>query len=49
MLGMGGCSLIHDASARQLSAGLVMAAVLWLTAVVVLLQARPMEPLRTLN
>jgi len=49
VLGMGGCSLLHGASTRQLCAGLVMAAVLWLTAVVVLLQARPMEPRRTLN
>ena len=40
VLGMLGCSLIHDAGTRLLCAGLVMAAVLWLTAVLLLLQAR---------
>jgi hypothetical protein len=46
VLGMLGCSLIRDAATRQLCAGLVMAAVLWLTAVVVLLQTPPMQPQR---
>jgi hypothetical protein len=46
VLGMLGCSLIRDAAMRQLCAGLVMSAVLWLTAVVVLLQAWPMQPQR---
>ena len=41
VVAMLGCSLIRDAVARQLCAGLAMAAVLWLTAVVVVLQARP--------
>jgi hypothetical protein len=38
--GMLGCSLIRDAGPRLLCAGLTMAAVLWLTAVVLLLQSR---------
>jgi hypothetical protein len=46
VLGMLGCSLIRDVATRQLCAGLVMAAVLWLTAVLVLLQARSMQPQR---
>ena len=46
VLGMLGCSLVRDSATRQLSAGLVMAAVLWLTAVVILLEARPMRPQR---
>jgi len=37
------CSLIRDPSARQLCAGLLMAAVLWLTSAVVLLRARPTQ------
>jgi len=41
LVSMGGCCLIRDASTRQLCAGLVMAAVLWLTSAFVLLQARP--------
>ncbi len=44
VLGMLGCSLIHDASTRLLCAGLIMAAVLWLTAVLLLLQARLTGP-----
>ena len=40
VLGMLGCSLIRDAGTRLLCAGLVMAAVLWLTAVLLLLQAK---------
>ncbi|MGB6687438.1 MAG: hypothetical protein WBE76_06315 [Terracidiphilus sp.] len=46
VLGMLGCSLIRDAGTRVLCAGLVMGAVLWLTAAVLLLQARPMQPQR---
>ena len=38
--GMLGCSLIRAADTRGLCAGLTMAAVFWLTAVVLLLQAR---------
>jgi len=38
--GLLGCSLIRDAHTRLLCAGLTMAAVFWLTAVVLLLQAR---------
>jgi hypothetical protein len=44
VFGMLGCSLIHDAATRQLCAGLVMAAVLWLNAGVVLLQSRFIQP-----
>jgi hypothetical protein len=43
-LGMLGCSLIRDAGTRLLCAGLIMAAVLWLTAVLLLLQARLIGP-----
>ena len=39
VVGMLGCSLIRDSGMRVLCAGLFMAAVLWLTAVLVLLQA----------
>jgi hypothetical protein len=39
-----GCSLIRDAGTRLLCAGLIMAAVLWLTAVLLLLQARLIGP-----
>lgn len=46
VLGVVGCSLIRDVGARQLCAGLVMAAVLWLTAVVLLLQSRSIQPQR---
>jgi hypothetical protein len=35
-----GCSLIRNAGTRLLCAGLIMAAVFWLTAVLLLLQAR---------
>jgi hypothetical protein len=41
VIAMGGCALIQDAFTRELCAGLVMAAVLWLTALIVLVQARP--------
>ncbi|MGA9978680.1 MAG: hypothetical protein WBQ08_08600 [Candidatus Sulfotelmatobacter sp.] len=44
VLGMLGCSLIRDAGTRLLCAGLTMAAVLWLTAVLLLLQARLSGP-----
>ena len=44
VLGMLGCSLIHDASTRLLCAGLIMAAVRWPTAVLLLLQARLTGP-----
>jgi hypothetical protein len=44
VLGMLGCSLIRDAGTRLLCAGLIMAAVLWLTAVLLLLQARLIGP-----
>ena len=40
VVGVLGCSLIRDANVRGLCAGLTMAAVLWLTAVLFLLQAR---------
>lgn len=40
VLGVLGCSLIRDAGTRLLCAGLTMAAVLWLTAVWLLLDAR---------
>jgi hypothetical protein len=40
VLGVLGCSLIRDAGPRLLCAGLTMAAVLWLTAVLLLLEAR---------
>lgn len=43
VLSMLGCSLIRDAATRQLCAALMMAAVLWLTAVVILLRARPVQ------
>jgi hypothetical protein len=39
VLGMLGCSLIRDAGTRLLCAGLIMAAVLWMTALLLLLQA----------
>ncbi len=41
VVAMIGCSLIRDAGARQLCAGLMVAVVLWLTALVVLLQSGP--------
>ena len=44
VLGMLGCSLVRDAGTRLLCAGLTMAAVLWLTAVLLLLQARLSGP-----
>jgi hypothetical protein len=44
VLGMLGCSLVHDAATRVLCAGLVMAAVLWLTVVLLLLQTRSTLP-----
>jgi hypothetical protein len=44
VLGMLACSMVRDAATRLLWAGLVMAAVLWLTAVVLLQQARPVQP-----
>lgn len=40
VLGMVGCSLIRDVGTRLLCAGLMMAAVLWLTAVLLLAGAR---------
>jgi len=40
VLGMLGCSLIRDAGTRLLCAGLVMAAMLWVTAILLLLRAR---------
>jgi len=40
VMGVLGCSLIHDANVRGLCAGLTMATVLWLTAILFLLQAR---------
>ena len=43
VLGMLGCSLIRDAVARPLCAGLLMAAVLWLTAAVLIVKAQPMQ------
>ena len=39
VLGMLGCSLIRDAGTRLLCAGLIMAVVLWMTALLLLLQA----------
>jgi hypothetical protein len=47
ILGMVGCSLIHDANARSLFAGLVMAAVLWISAALLLRQAGPKQLSRT--
>ncbi len=44
VLGVLGCSLVREAGTRLLCAGLVMAAVLWLTAVTLLLQARLKQP-----
>jgi len=44
VLGMLGCSLIRDAGARLLCAGLIMSAVLWLTAILLLLQTRFIQP-----
>lgn len=44
VLGVLGCSLIRDASTRLLCAGLTMAAVLWLTAVLLLAKARLTGP-----
>lgn len=44
VLGMLGCSLIRDAGTRLLCAGLIMAAVFWLTAAVLLLRARLSGP-----
>ena len=46
VLGMLACSLVPDAATRVLCAGLVMAAVLWLTVVLLLLQTRSMLPPR---
>jgi hypothetical protein len=37
------CSMIHDAGIRLLCVGLVMAAVLWLTALLLLLRAHPTQ------
>lgn len=44
VLGVLGCSLIRDAGPRLLCAGLAMGAVLWLTAALLLLQAKLAEP-----
>jgi hypothetical protein len=44
VLAMLGGSLIRDAGTRLLCAGLIMAALLWLTAVLLLLQARLIGP-----
>lgn len=44
VLGVLGCSLIRDAGTRLLCAGLIMAAVLWLTALLLLLKARLTGP-----
>ena len=41
VLGVLGCLLIQDVYTRLLWVGLVMAAVLWLTVVLLLLQTRP--------
>jgi hypothetical protein len=41
VLGLLACSLIGNATIRVLSAGLIMAAVLWLTSLLVLLRTRP--------
>ena len=41
VLGMLACSLIPDPGTRLLSAGLVMAAILWATALLLLLRAHP--------
>jgi hypothetical protein len=43
ILGMVACSMIRDAGTRLLCAGLVMAALLWLTALLLLLRARPTQ------
>jgi hypothetical protein len=44
VLGVLGCSLIRDAGMRLLCAGLTMAAVFWLTSLLLLLQARLIGP-----
>jgi hypothetical protein len=44
LLGVLGCLLIHDFGARVLCVGLVMAAVLWLSALLLLLQTRSTRP-----
>jgi hypothetical protein len=46
LLGVLGCLLIHDLGRRVLCVGLVMAAVLWLTVLLLLLQTRPTQPAR---
>jgi hypothetical protein len=46
LLGVLGCLLIHDLGTRVLCVGLVMAAVLWLTVLLLLLQTRPTQPAR---
>jgi hypothetical protein len=47
ILGMAACSLIHDPSERSLCAGLVMAAVLWMSAAVLLWRVGHMQFERT--
>lgn len=44
VLAMVACSFIPDSGARQLSAGLVMAAILWLSAGTLLVQTNPTPP-----
>ena len=46
VLGLVVCSFVPDTAARQLLAGLVMAAVLWTTVVVLLMQTRALQPAR---
>jgi len=46
VLGMLGCLLIRDVGMRLLCVGLVMTSILWLTAVLLLLQTRPVQPTR---
>ncbi len=43
VLGMLACSMLHDAGTRLLCVGLLMAAVLWLTALLLLLRAHPRQ------
>ncbi len=47
ILGMAACSLIHDPNERSLCAGLVMAAVLWMSAALLLRQVGHMQLART--
>jgi hypothetical protein len=45
VLGMVVCSLMPDSALRQLSAGFIMAAILWLSALLLLVQTRPTQPI----